>query len=60
MWGMLGYIAGVFLVFCLMPKTGYCKMGLHRWNMPGGHCEDCGACDEFFGGHEACRKHLKA
>ncbi len=31
-----------------------CWLGLHRWDMPGGCCEDCGRCDEFFGGHEQC------
>lgn len=29
----------------------WCRMGLHRWDSPGGHCEDCYACDEFFGPH---------
>lgn len=32
-----------------------CKFGNHCWNEPGGHCEDCGKCDEFFGKHWACR-----
>ena len=29
-----------------------CWMGLHRWDSPGGHCEKCGKCDEFFGPHD--------
>lgn len=32
----------------------FCWMGLHRWDIPGGHCEECGACDEFFGPHRDC------
>jgi hypothetical protein len=28
-----------------------CWLGQHRWDMPGGHCEKCGKCDEFFGPH---------
>jgi hypothetical protein len=26
----------------------FCWLGLHRWNMPGGWCEECGATDRFF------------
>lgn len=29
----------------------WCWQHLHRWDSPGGHCENCGACDEFFGPH---------
>ena len=29
-----------------------CAFGMHRWDMPGGHCEECGKCDEFFGPHD--------
>jgi hypothetical protein len=29
-----------------------CWIGVHAWDLPGGHCQDCGACDEFFGPHE--------
>ena len=32
-------------------KWSSCFLGQHRWNMPGGHCERCGKCDEFFGKH---------
>ena len=28
-----------------------CKVGLHKWDQPDGHCEDCGKCDDFFGTH---------
>jgi len=28
-----------------------CWFGAHKWDMPGGHCERCGKCDEFFGKH---------
>lgn len=31
-------------------NTMFCKLGLHRWGMPGGVCEDCGTKDTFFGG----------
>lgn len=36
-------------------RFSYCWMGLHKWDMPGGHCEKCGKCDEFFGKHVRCR-----
>lgn len=26
----------------------FCALGLHRWDMPGGHCESCGRRDDFF------------
>lgn len=32
-----------------------CNLNLHRWDMPGGHCENCGACDEFFESHLMCK-----
>ncbi len=32
----------------------FCWVGCHRWDSPGGHCEDCGACDLFFDGHAKC------
>ena len=39
-------------------RFSYCWLGLHRWDYPGGHCEKCGLCDEFFGVHHDCkRKH---
>lgn len=41
-------MAGVLIVMLAWP----CRFGLHRWDHPGGHCEDCGACDEFFGPHD--------
>ncbi len=25
-----------------------CAIGCHRWDSPGGHCEDCGLRDNFF------------
>ena len=31
-----------------------CRLGMHRWDYPGGHCEKCGLCDEFFGPHNEC------
>jgi hypothetical protein len=31
-----------------------CWLGQHPWDGPGGHCEKCGACDEFFGVHWEC------
>jgi len=31
-----------------------CWLGQHRWSMPGGWCERCGMCDEFFHRHEDC------
>ncbi len=40
-------IFGVMLFCALRP----CLCGMHRWDEPGGHCEDCGACDELFGKH---------
>lgn len=36
-----------------------CWLGCHRWDCPGGHCEECGACDEFFHEHSVCRRNLK-
>lgn len=29
-------------------KPFFCKFGLHVWDGPGGHCEECGKCDRFF------------
>ena len=29
-------------------KRILCWLGLHRWDKPGGHCEDCGVYDDFF------------
>jgi hypothetical protein len=26
----------------------WCWLGLHRWDSPGGNCEDCGIHDDFF------------
>jgi hypothetical protein len=43
------------LIFLYVPGL-WCRIGLHRWNMPGGHCDDCGKCDEFFGPHNHKRK----
>ena len=31
-----------------------CRIGAHHWDMPGGHCTECGECDEFFGVHMDC------
>jgi len=31
-----------------------CLLQCHKWDMPGGHCEGCGKCDDFFGKHEDC------
>ena len=33
-----------------------CWMGFHPWDMPGGHGEKCGKCDEFFVPHRWCRE----
>lgn len=32
-----------------------CLIGAHHWDYPGGHCEECGECDEMFGLHYKCR-----
>jgi hypothetical protein len=32
-----------------------CRLGMHRWDEPGGHCEKCRKCDEFFGTHRDCQ-----
>lgn len=32
-------------------RSFLCLLGAHYWDYPGGHCEDCGECDEFFGPH---------
>jgi hypothetical protein len=31
-----------------MMRKFLCWMGLHRWDMPGGVCEDCGKHDDFW------------
>jgi hypothetical protein len=36
-------------------KFSLCCLGMHPWDSPGGHCEKCGMCDEFFGPHDSCR-----
>jgi hypothetical protein len=48
---MIGAI--IFAVILLtvpfaMPKLWWCKMGLHKWEYPGGPCEDCGKEDDFW------------
>lgn len=42
-------VAVIFAVFVPCRWTG-----LHRWDSPGGHCEVCHRCDEFFGPHDHC------
>ena len=42
----------LFLWIAGYSRFSYCWLGLHRWDYPGGHCEKCGKCDEFFGPHE--------
>lgn len=37
-----------------------CLMGCHHWSDPGGHCLDCGKCDEFFHSHVHCREEAAA
>ena len=51
---IIGFLC-VFLVFLMLgtflfgPKLFWCKLwGLHRWEYPGGNCEDCGKHDDFF------------
>jgi hypothetical protein len=34
-------------------RNFWCWLGLHRWDSPGGHCEDCGKHDDFFDGDGA-------
>lgn len=31
-------------------RSFWCWVGLHRWDYPGGQCEDCGKHDNFFDG----------
>jgi len=31
-----------------------CRLGMHHWSEPGGHCEDCLVCDESLGPHPNC------
>ncbi len=38
-------------------RLSFCWLGLHRWSMPGGWCENCGRCDLFFPvAHYGCGK----
>lgn len=32
----------------------FCFFGWHHWDMAGGHCTDCGACDLSMGPHRFC------
>jgi hypothetical protein len=29
-------------------RNFWCWLRLHKWDRPGGHCEDCGVYDDFF------------
>jgi hypothetical protein len=40
-----------YLLACRFPII-FCKIGMHEWDYPGGHCEDCKICDLFFGPHD--------
>ena len=62
----MAFVIGLVLSFilfivlgALIPVKMYCRMGLHKWDMPGGHCEDCGICDEFFEPHKNCEMNGK-
>ena len=44
-----------YILACYIPKL-WCRIGLHKWDSPGGHCVDCGICDEFLGPHSECSK----
>lgn len=41
----------IFIVWTIFVLLFPCLCDLHRWDEPGGHCTDCGECDEFFGKH---------
>ncbi len=47
MTGLLLLIAVVALFVSMLRWP--CRFGLHRWDSPGGRCEDCGKQDNFFG-----------
>lgn len=49
-----GLVISLLGTLMLLFITDPCKLGLHRWDYPGGHCTDCGMCDEFFEKH-SCR-----
>lgn len=38
------------------PLRGMCVIGMHHWDFPGGHCEECGSCDLLLepSDHEDC------
>jgi len=41
----------LFLIISGHHKWSVCWLGLHKWDMPGGHCghcERCGKYDDFF------------
>lgn len=44
-----GFFAALIVLLSLIPGCWWCRMGSHRWDSPGGDCEDCGAHDDFFG-----------
>lgn len=44
----------MYLFIAGQSRWSPCWMGLHKWDMPGGHCEKCGKCDTFFGPHKGC------
>ena len=46
----------LYLFIAGQHKWSPCWAGLHKWDMPGGHCEKCGKCDTFFGPHLGCGK----
>jgi hypothetical protein len=48
---VIGLVALAVWCWAFKRQGGWCGFGLHRWDSPGGHCEECGACDEFFGKH---------
>ena len=44
-WIKIGALLAIaFFVAYIKP----CWFGLHRWDSPGGNCEDCGIHDDFF------------
>ena len=40
----IGLLA-IGISLALSPTSVLCKMGCHRWDFPGGKCEDCGVRD---------------
>ena len=48
---IIALVTAFYVAACQWPVL-WCHIGMHRWDEPGGHCEDCGFCDTFFGPHE--------